>query len=254
MLENIENLKVINIYETACTQYSEFKNRASHALVLKKSGESVYTYENRKLFLKAGQIIFISKGDTYSVKKLSEGESIAIVINFDADIEGSKAMLFDISGFSDAQNDFNEIYRAWLLGNFSASNKCLSLFYKILHELCSESAVNYKNSVQKELIKDSIDYMEKNIFSMDLNVSEIVNRSKISGTYFRNIFIGIYGTTPKKYINNKRLIHARQLIDGGEFGSIREVAEAVGFDDALYFGKIFKQKYGCSPHDYAKSL
>ena len=96
--------------------------------------------------------------------------------------------------------------------------------------------------------------MEKNIFSMDLNVSEIVNRSKISGTYFRNIFIGIYGTTPKKYINNKRLIHARKLIDSGEFAGIRDVAEAVGFEDALYFGKIFKQKYGCAPHQYAKGL
>ncbi len=222
--------------------------------MLKKSGESVYTYENRKLFLKAGQIIFISKGDTYSVKKISDGESRAVVINFDADIESPRATLFDISGFSDSQNDFNEIYRAWLLGNFSASNKCLSLFYKILHELCSEGAVNYKIAVQKELIRDSIEYMEKNIFSMELSVSEIVKRAKISGTYFRNIFVGIYGTTPKKYINNKRLIHARRLIDSGEFGSIREIAEAVGFDDALYFGKIFKQKYGCAPHDYAKSL
>ncbi len=254
MLENIENLKVINVYETACTQYSEFENRASHALVLKKSGESVYTYENRKLFLKAGQIIFISKGDTYSVKKISDGESRAVIINFDADIEDSRATLFDISGFSDAQNDFNEIYRAWILSDFSASNKCLSLFYKILHELSGESASSYKTAIQRELIKESIDYMEKNIFSMELNVSEIVNRSKISGTYFRNIFVGIYGTTPKKYINNKRLIHARQLIESGDFASIREVAEAVGFDDALYFGKIFKQKYGCAPQIYAKGL
>ena len=57
---------------------------------------------------------------------------------------------------------------------------------------------------------------------------------------------------PKKYINNKRLTQARNILDGGEFNSIREVSEAVGFDDALYFGTIFKSKYGTTPSEYAK--
>ncbi|TKG96153.1 AraC family transcriptional regulator [Puteibacter caeruleilacunae] len=33
---------------------------------------------------------------------------------------------------------------------------------------------------------------------------------------------------------------------------ISEVAFEVGFDDAQYFSKVFKQQMGCTPKDYVK--
>ena len=252
MLESIENLQLINIYEGFSAHHADFKNRPSHGFIFKLTGESVYTFKDKNVRLEARQMLFIPKGETYSVKKVSRGESKFIVINFQAKIYDAQPKLYDISQISDAYNDFKTINKMWLFNNSAGNYKCISLFYKILSDLCALAKNNYKSTSQKNIIQCSLVYLEEHIFDCGLNISDIVQKSGISGTYFRNIFTAIYGTTPKKYINNKRLTQARNILDGGEFNNIREVAEAVGFDDALYFGKIFKSRYGISPSEYTK--
>ena len=34
--------------------------------------------------------------------------------------------------------------------------------------------------------------------------------------------------------------------------SVAEVAEMCGFDDALYFSRVFKKTYGCSPTNFSQ--
>ena len=36
--------------------------------------------------------------------------------------------------------------------------------------------------------------------------------------------------------------------------TIREIAYAVGFNNELYFSRLFKEKVGCSPLHYRKKL
>jgi len=252
MLDNIENLKLINIYDGISASNAEFKDRAAHCLVFKISGESEYKFKNKILILKAGQTLFIPKGADYLIRKISDGTSRYVVINFHAVISDAEPKVYDTSRFSDTYNDFKIINKTWLFNNSSGNYKCISLFYKILSDLCNVNLNNYKNNSQKNLIKESLEYLEENIFDCRLNIAEIIAKSNVSGTYFRNIFMSIYGITPKKYIINKRLVKARNIFDGGEFDSISRVAEIVGFDDALYFGKLFKLKYGITPSEYIK--
>jgi len=35
--------------------------------------------------------------------------------------------------------------------------------------------------------------------------------------------------------------------------SISEIAELCGYDDALYFSRVFKKSFGCSPSAFAKN-
>ena len=72
----------------------------------------------------------------------------------------------------------------------------------------------------------------------------------ISNTYFRKIFESRYGATPQSYVNSKRLSHAMSIISEGDYTTIAEVAEAVGFNDPLYFSKLFKKTHGISPKEY----
>ena len=43
------------------------------------------------------------------------------------------------------------------------------------------------------------------------------------------------------------MMKARAMIEGGEFSSIREVSEAVGYEDPLYFSKHFRSHFGTAP-------
>ena len=53
------------------------------------------------------------------------------------------------------------------------------------------------------------------------------------------------------YINELRLEKSKTLLQ--ENHSIKETAGLVGFEDANYFSRIFKKKYGISPSDFSKS-
>ena len=48
---------------------------------------------------------------------------------------------------------------------------------------------------------------------------------------------------------SSRMYHAKQMIDSGDFNTIKEVAQTVGYNDPLYFSKVFKKIYGLSPSD-----
>ena len=58
--------------------------------------------------------------------------------------------------------------------------------------------------------------------------------------------------SPKEYVVTQRISHARFIIESGDFDSIAEVAELVGYNDPLYFSKAFKKIYGFSPTSTSK--
>ena len=73
--------------------------------------------------------------------------------------------------------------------------------------------------------------------------------SGISTSYFSQLFLSVYGQSPKQYIKNTRLAQAYTILASGEYYDIQSVAELVGYHDSLYFSKIFKQKYGIAPSE-----
>ena len=71
--------------------------------------------------------------------------------------------------------------------------------------------------------------------------------SNVSETYFRQLFRSIYGASPKQYIQDRRLAHAYTILESDDYANIHAVAAIVGYDDPLYFSRVFKRKYGISP-------
>ncbi|HKL20044.1 MAG TPA: helix-turn-helix transcriptional regulator, partial [Halalkalibaculum sp.] len=53
------------------------------------------------------------------------------------------------------------------------------------------------------------------------------------------------------YIRMMRLERASQLI-AQDWGNVSEIAYKVGFQDAKYFSKLFKQTFGSTPTEYAE--
>lgn len=54
------------------------------------------------------------------------------------------------------------------------------------------------------------------------------------------------GVSPINYLILIRLQQARQLLMTEEY-PIKEIARAVGYEDAYHFSKSFKKQYGVSP-------
>lgn len=72
--------------------------------------------------------------------------------------------------------------------------------------------------------------------------------------YLRKLFQKEMGMTPLKYMTDLRMKKAKSMLAATwtrEY-SVAEVAESCGFSDALYFSRVFKKYYGCSPSEFGK--
>ena len=90
--------------------------------------------------------------------------------------------------------------------------------------------------------------VEMHLYS-NLKVEELAKLSNLSLSSFKRAFKKEYDNSPTNYINFKRLEKAKELLTFTEM-SIGEIAFEVGFQDALYFTRLFKNKIGESPSKY----
>ena len=57
---------------------------------------------------------------------------------------------------------------------------------------------------------------------------------------------------PARYIQSLRIVNAQRLLERTKY-SIGEVSEIVGYDNPLYFSRVFKKETGLSPAQYRKA-
>ena len=92
--------------------------------------------------------------------------------------------------------------------------------------------------------------MEKN-YTYNLTLKEFARISSRSLAAFKRDFFEYYHTTPGKWLTNKRLTHARDLLRTTK-QSITEIAFNSGFENTSHFSRIFKEKFGLSPLQFRK--
>ena len=61
------------------------------------------------------------------------------------------------------------------------------------------------------------------------------------------------GVTPMQYIISLRIQQAQRLLGTSEY-NVTEVSSLVGYDNPLYFSRLFKKQTGMSPSEYRKNL
>jgi len=92
---------------------------------------------------------------------------------------------------------------------------------------------------------------------LDIHLEERLTLEKCSEITFLSIsqtirrFRSAYGVTPYEYLNQRRILTAKQLLQNSTL-SIEEIATQTGFMDHNYFSKYFKKKVGVSPSRFRR--
>lgn len=88
------------------------------------------------------------------------------------------------------------------------------------------------------------EYINSNI-DRSISLDRLARRFFVSKYYLCRAFKNYAGTSPHAYINQKRIIYAKQLIDSGMTAS--KAAERVGFGDYSAFYRAYTKIVGKSP-------
>ena len=111
---------------------------------------------------------------------------------------------------------------------------------------------NGTSEVVEEIRKNIL----KNFSDVNYHLDVYLKSLPFSYDYLRKLFKKETGVTPHEYLTRVRMNAAQLLLSGASrFDySINETSELCGFSEPLYFSRIFKKRFGCSPSQYVQRM
>ena len=99
-------------------------------------------------------------------------------------------------------------------------------------------------------IEKAMNYFIKN-YDKPISIENYAKENMMSKNWFIHCFKNITKVTPMQYILSLRISAAKNFLENTE-KNISQIANAVGYDNALYFSRLFRKHTGYSPSDYRK--
>lgn len=247
-MENLNNITVTEITGviTVNSPYgrtTEMKNRRCYGLSFCISGQITYIQNGKKYVSKQGTAVFLPKNCSYTIQRDKTG--LFTVINFDTtDFLCDEITVLRVEDNEAYIKDFEQMKNLFLFENSRA--KMLSIFYNIINRLI------FEQMPQTGILAPAVRYIEKNISDAELDNGNLAKMCKVSEVYFRRLFTKQFKMTPHKYIVELRIAKAKQLLADGVLKT-GAVAEECGFSNPYHFCRVFKEKTGVTPSQYANS-
>lgn len=120
--------------------------------------------------------------------------------------------------------------------------------YKSSHKINTEQLA--LNQYDQVLLNKAIQIVEKNFGNQNFDLNVLAQEMCMGrSTLFKKVK-GLTGQTPKDFIVNIRLKKGLELLKENPNLAITDIALMVGFNDASYFIRLFKQNFGMTPHQY----
>ena len=156
--------------------------------------------------------------------------------------------IIHVARYYEMEQVLEELYR--LTDARSEQHRCrqIELIYKffslLLESLDKKAVCDIADSAQKV-----IDYN----FNSEITVAEIATALGVDPAYLTRKFTQKIGISPKEYMVEKRIEHAKRLLVETD-ATVKEISVSVGYADQLYFSRIFKKKEGLSPLAYRSAV
>lgn len=106
--------------------------------------------------------------------------------------------------------------------------------------------------VENRQLNELVRSIERNL-DQPLPAADMAKRCRMSLRNFHRKFIEAYGTTPRKFVQIKRVERAQELLRNTS-RSVEQVLQAVGVSDATSFRRIFQREIGYSPAEFRRKL
>lgn len=107
-----------------------------------------------------------------------------------------------------------------------------------------------KNEFLDKEMDDAVMYFNEN-YNHDINIEKYAESRGMSISWFIRSFRKHTGQTPMQYIVSLRINNAQVLLESTSY-TISEISEIVGYENQLYFSRLFHKQKGCSPSQYRK--
>lgn len=167
------------------------------------------------------------------------------------DLRNIKYFVSEIYKLYPGNREFFEVEEdiQFILENYYSEKELLKEFNFLLKDIFG---IAMYDSGDKKIIALKIKNYLDEMFRTNITNQLLAARFGFVPSYIVSIFKTYYGLTPMDYLVKTRIDESKFLLTNSSL-KIKEVANEVGYEDSLYFSKVFKKITGVSPKEYIRS-
>ncbi|HPI79780.1 MAG TPA: AraC family transcriptional regulator [Cyclobacteriaceae bacterium] len=229
------------------THLGEYLVGDGELLFVKKGAHTVYQY-----FEEEFHVLFIFLSDGIIADMIARNPHLNLGIGFNNGRIGDSVISIPLTL---TFKTFFQSMLGYLTQGTPPDNNLLKLkIEELLLNISSQpgnQALKQYFFTRKSRMVDIEEVMESQ-FTNHLSINDFARLTARSLSSFRRDFKSIYKTTPGKWLLERRLGHARLLLETTTC-AISEVADQCGFRNQSHFIKAFKSTYKVPPGNFRKS-
>ena len=248
------NLHILHlVYETQPQQFDKWKTISFFRMHYVTEGQAILYTQNGEYKLSYGDVFFCLPSTPYAIQTIDNFRYI--YVGYLGERANQTADKYNISVNNCVFHGHEDLYNMWQTGLTMADQ--LSALYAEGIFSCTMASIASKTIAEEEkknhqnisaLIKKCID---ENFAELDFSLKHISEKLSYSTKYISKIFKEEFKISFKDYLNTIRINNACSLMSKG-FCSIKDVAFLCGYNDPLYFSRVFKERMGLAPTEFIR--
>ena len=134
--------------------------------------------------------------------------------------------------------------------------KTSMLMYKMIVKMgeCRNDRTGQSGLSQNDKYEKLVPIIDliKSRYREDLGLNDMADAIGVSPNHLCRLFNQVFQTTPLKYLTHFRLNMAKYYLCSPKNLKVKQIADAVGFNDSSYFCAVFKKAEGMTPDEFRK--
>lgn len=123
------------------------------------------------------------------------------------------------------------------------------LVYKYDDSITNAAKKDKKDNYHQKLLKGVEDYLDENL-KQTITLQSLAETFTLAPNYLSSLFKKYKGVTPGEYLTMLRIQKAIELMKENPNMLIKQISKLVGYNDQLYFSRIFKKVMGKAPVEF----
>ena len=239
------------------------RGRRDFQLLYIASGKAHFHFDGKEQIVTAGHMVLYRPKEPQKYEYYGEDQTEVYWVHFTG---GNVTNILRSYGITDDKKvfycgsglDYKNLFRSMInelqmcKENYAEMLEMyLRQIFIMLKRYFTDSLKTDNAHVIEEIDKATLYFNEH--YSEEISIEEYAQNNHFSISWFIRNFKHCTGSTPMQYILSKRIYNAEILLHDSTY-NVTEIAEIVGYDNPLYFSRIFKKVKGLSPSEYRKNI
>lgn len=241
------------------------RGRVDYQLIYISAGQAHFHFDNEEndTIVTAGNMVLFRPRELQKYEYYGEDKTEVYWVHFTGSDVKNILRKYGIKDnmrtfFVGTSLDYERIYKRMI----SELQRCQDDYEELLTILMRHLLISIHRELQKErklsdvYLDNEMDmaaqYFSDN-YSNKINMEEYAQSRGMSISWFIRSFKKYTGTTPMQYIVSARITNAQLLLETTQY-SVSEISRIVGYDNPLYFSRLFHKTKGFSPSEYRKKI